>query len=378
MSLCDRAVGEGLELCRAVRQALKGVLISPNFLFVVEVEPSESGVQRLSPYQLATRLALLIWSSIPDDELLQLADTSTIYDEMTVRAQVRRMLADPKSRALGENFGLQWLGLRGFEQSKPDESIFREEAILLVSNVFREDRQLTDLISSDRVHVNGRLASFYGLELPEDAPWQSVPVSDGRRGGVITMASVLTVSSYPRRTSPVLRGRWILDELLGSPVPPPPPNVPALEESAEGETSLTMRQRLEIHRQKAECASCHDRMDPLGFGLENYDAIGRWRDTDQGLAIDSEGKLPSGDTFSSPTELKGVLMKRNVEFQQHLVRKLLGFALGRSLNKFDACVVETCMKKLTENRFRSQVVLEEIALSYPFQNRYHKPAGVEK
>lgn len=388
MSLCAQSINQGVDLGPAVRQALKAVLVSPNFLFVVEVEPSESGVQRLSPHQLATRLSLLIWSSLPDEELLQLADSAAIYDETILRGQVRRMVADPKSRALGENFGLQWLGLRGFAQVSPDVSIYpeyttalatdlREEAILQVSNVFRQDRPLTDLISGDQVNVNGRLAAFYGINLPQDAPWQSIPVSDGRRGGVITMASVLTSSSYPRRTSPVLRGRWILDELLGSPVPPPPPNVPALEESSHEGENQTMRQRLEVHRQKAECASCHDRMDPLGFGLENFDAIGRWRDTDQGLAIDSEGKLPSGDTFSGPTELKAVLMKRNAEFQQHFIRKLLGFALGRSLNKFDACIVETCMKKLSENGLRSQILLEEIALSFPFQNRYHKPAGSE-
>ena len=191
------------------------------------------------------------------------------------------------------------------------------------------------------------------------------------------MASVLTASSYPRRTSPVLRGRWILDELLGSPVPPPPPNVPALEESHQSEVKQTMRQRLEVHRQKAECAACHDRMDPLGFGLENYDAIGRWRDNDNGQAIDSAGKLPSGDEFNGPAEMKAILMKRSPEFQQHFIRKLVGFALGRGLNKFDTCVIETCMKKLNENELRCQVLLEEIALSYPFQYRYHKPSDSE-
>ena len=386
MSLCEKSMDQGVDLSLAIRQSLKGVLVSPHFLFVVEVEPEASGVQRLSPHQLATRLALLIWSSVPDDELLQLADSSSIYDEVVLRAQVRRMLADPRSRAIGENFGLQWLGLRGFAQVKPDESIFpeyqpelaadlREEAVLYVSEIFRKDRPLTELISSNSIYINGRLASFYSMDLPHDAPWQSVAVSDGRRGGVITMASVLTSSSYPRRTSPVLRGRWILDELLGSPVPPPPPNVPALEESSHNDANQTMRQRLEIHRQKAECASCHDRMDPLGFGLENYDGIGRWRDSENGLAIDSAGKLPSGDQFSGPTELKSVLMKRSSEFQQHFIRKLLGFALGRSLNKFDACIVETCMKKLNENEMRSQILLEEIALSYPFQHRYRQPIG---
>lgn len=186
------------------------------------------------------------------------------------------------------------------------------------------------------------------------------------------MASVLTSASYPRRTSPVLRGRWILEEVLGSRVPPPPPNVPALEESHEEGKNLTLREQLEVHRQKAECASCHNRMDPLGFGLENFDGIGRWRESDNGQPIDAAGKLPSGDQFSGPEELKSVILKRSGEFQKHFVRKLIGFAYGRQLNKFDNCVVDHCLKKLKENDLRSAVLIEEIALSYPFQHRFFK------
>ncbi|MCC6507586.1 MAG: DUF1592 domain-containing protein [Pirellulaceae bacterium] len=385
IELYAHARSQGMDFIAAVGQPLKAILVSPHFLFVVEPEPEESGVQRLSPYQVATRLALFIWSSIPDDELMKCADSAEIYDESMLRSQVRRMLADPRSRALGENFGLQWLGLRGFTESKPDQEVFpkyssdlardmREEAIMFVANVFRDNRPLTDLIAADYVYVNGNLAQHYGLPLPADANWQNVAITDGRRGGVVTLGSVLTSSSYPRRTSPVLRGRWVLEELLGSPVPAPPPNVPALEEPGTELTSLTLRQRLEKHREKAECASCHDRMDPLGFGLENFDGIGRWRDTDNGAAIDAAGKLPSGDSFSGPQELKSVLMKRNDEFQQHFVRKLLGFALGRELNKFDACIVDTCLAELQKHELKSQVVVEEIALSYPFQYRYYKPS----
>lgn len=383
LQLYEASAGRGRGFLASVREPLKAVLVSPHFLFVVETEPDATGVIRLTPHQIATRLALFIWSSVPDEELLQAADSEAILAEDQIRTQVRRMLADPRSLALGENFGLQWLGLRGFGEVHPDESVFpeytealasdlREEAMRFVAHVFQQNRPITDLLAADYVLVNRRLAQHYQIDLPAESSWQTVSVTDGRRGGVVTLGSVLTATSYPRRTSPVLRGRWILEEVLGSAVPAPPPNVPALEESSEGKEGLTLRQRLDLHRQKAECASCHDRMDPLGFGLENFDGIGRWRETDQGLPVDNAGKLPSGDTFSGPGELKSVLMKRSGEFQQHFVRKLLGFALGRELNKFDQCIVETCVKKLSENELKSQILIEEIALSYPFQYRYHK------
>ena len=383
MQLYEASAGRGRGFLASVREPLKAVLVSPHFLFVVETEPDATGVIRLTPHQIATRLALFIWSSIPDEELLQAADSEAILNDDQIRLQVRRMLADPKSLALGENFGLQWLGLRGFSEVHPDGGVFpdyaealatdlREEAVRFVAHVFQQNRPLTDLVAADYVLVNGRLAQHYQIDLPAESPWQMVSVADGRRGGVVTLGSVLTATSYPRRTSPVLRGRWILEEVLGSAVPAPPPNVPALEENTAHTEGLTLRQRLDLHRQKAECASCHDRMDPLGFGLENFDGIGRWRETDNGLPVDNSGKLPSGDSFAGPNELKSVLMKRSGEFQQHFVRKILGFALGRQLNKFDQCIVETCVKKLSENELKSQVLIEEIALSYPFQYRYHK------
>lgn len=367
----------------AVRQPLKAILVSPHFLFVVETEPEETGVFPLTPHQLATRLALFLWSSVPDEELLQAADSGKLNDESEYRRQISRMLADPKSAALGENFGLQWLGLRNFENLHPDSELFpeytpelakdlREEAVQLITTVFRDNRPLTDLLSSDYVIVNGRLAAHYGLSLPADADWQEIAVTDRRRGGVATLGAVLTAASYPRRTSPVLRGRWLLDELLGNPVPPPPPGVPPLEQASADNTQLTLRQRLEAHRLKPECAACHDRMDPLGFGLENFDPIGRWRDEDGGLPIDAAGKLPSGEQFSGPAQLKSVLLNRQHDFLTHLSRKLLGFALGRELNKFDACIIETCLKQLHEQGLHSRVLIEEIACSYPFRNRYYK------
>lgn len=370
----------------SIREPLKAILVSPHFLFVVESEPIEPGVQRLTSYQLAMRVSLLLWSSIPDVELMRCADDASIYDDAVLMAQVKRMLSDPRSRALGENFGLQWLGLRDFLDAVPDKTVFPEyeaalahdmleEPIQFVTGVFRDDRPLTDLIQSDYTFLNPRLASHYGWDIPGEDVWQRVPVSDPRRGGVITMASVLTRSSYPRRTSPVLRGRWVLEEVLGAAVPPPPPNVPALDESNGAANAMTLRARLEAHRLKAECASCHDRMDPLGFGLENFDAIGRWREMDAGMPIDARGTLPSGENFSGPQELKSIVLKRSDEFKRHFVRKLLGFALGRELNKFDACVVDACLKRLAAENDRSGVVVEEIVLSYPFQYRYYKSSA---
>lgn len=367
----------------SVRQPLKAVLVSPHFLFVVETEPDETGVLPLTGHQLATRLALFLWSSVPDEELLAAADAGVLADDRQYRQQIRRMLADSKSAGLGENFGLQWLGLRNFGGVVPDAEVYpqysellagdlREEAVQFVSGVFRENRPLTDLLAADYVVVNGRLAQHYGVSLPADADWQRVVVADGRRGGAATLGAVLTAASYPRRTSPVLRGRWILDELLGTPVPPPPPGVPPLDQSVAESGSQTLRQRLELHRQKPECATCHDRMDPLGFGLENFDGIGRWRESDAGQSIDAAGRLPSGEQFAGPAELKAVLLGRKDDFLNHFSRKMLGFALGRELNKFDACVVETSVKKLQENGFQSQILIEEIACSYPFRNRYYK------
>lgn len=389
LSLFEAARSSGAEFVAAVRQPLKAVMVSPHFLFVVESEPEEGGVQRLSPHQLAMRLSLFIWSSIPDEDLLAAADSGAIHDPQVLKEQVRRMLADPRARALGENFGLQWLGLAHFATTAaPDAELFpefspalasdmREEAIRLVTHIFTDDRPLLELLDADYVHANGVLASHYGLDLPRDAPWQQVSLADRQRGGVVTLAAVLTSASYPRRTSPVLRGRWILEEILGSRVPPPPPGVPSLEEISAEEGDLTFRERLELHRAKPECASCHDRMDPLGFGLENFDAIGRWRNEAEGHPVDAVGKLPSGETFSGPEELKQVLLKRQDEFQRHFIRKLLGFALGRSLNKFDDCVIDDCMKALAENEMRSAVIIEVIASSYPFQHRYFKSADTE-
>lgn len=386
----DRSFGKNSDALESLKQVFKAILLSPNFLFVNEPEPEAPGVQRLSPHQFAMRMSLVIWSSIPDLELLELAENGDIFEPETVRAQIQRMLADDRARALGENFGLQWLGLRDFKSVKPDAEVFPdfdqemadaalEESILFVSNIFRENRPLTDLLDSDYLFINDTLAEYYGIPWDGSDGWRKVQLEGEakRRGGVSTMASVLIKTSYPRRTSPVLRGRWILEDILGARVPPPPPNVPALEEAGHGDDSLSLRQRLELHRKNPECASCHDRMDPLGFGLENFDAIGRWRVDDGGVPIDAEGTLPSGDKFVGAQELKQVLLKRKDEFYKHVTRKLVGFSLGRPINKFDQCIIDKSMERL-HSEGRSTVILEEILLSYGFQHRYYSAAKDQK
>ncbi|WDQ14713.1 DUF1588 domain-containing protein [Rhodopirellula sp. P2] len=393
-ALMKNSQESGMSVRDATADAFKAILVSPNFLFVVETESEAGGVQPLTPHQLATRLALFLWSSVPDETLMNAADADELATDEQIIAQMHRMLADERSRALGENFGLQWLGLSQFEgESKPDVNLFpnfdqrlaadmREEAVRTVWNVFRDDRPLMELIDADSIHANATLASYYGLDASEQGltesddseMWKRIPLTDRRRGGVITLAAVLTRSSYGHRTSPVLRGRWVLEEVLGGRVPPPPPGVPALEE-AEADHAATLREQLEIHRKNPQCAACHNRMDPIGFGLENFDAIGRWRTEQDGQAIDSSGKLPSGETFSGPEELKQLLLRRSGEFKKHFVKKLFGFALGRSLNKFDSCVVDESIEALDANDQRATVVLETIVTSYPFRNRFFKPAN---
>jgi len=385
LALYDQVTARGESHAAGLRLAFKGILVSPHFLFLAEPEPEAQGITRLAPYPLATRLSMFLWSSIPDEELLQLAESGEIHDHAVLKQQVRRMLADPRSRALGENFAIQWLNLRALGQSvRPDPKQFpefddalvaamKEETIRFFASVFQEDRSLLTLLDSDYTFVNESLAKLYGIDGVSGPELQRVSLTDRRRGGLLTQASVLTSTSYPLRTSPVLRGRWVL-ELLGSKVPPPPPDIPTLEETPVevGGEVQTLRQRLEKHRSKPECSSCHSRMDPLGFGLENFDPMGRWREQESGQPVDASGKLPSGEKFSGPADLKKLLQKRQREFQKSLTRKMLGYALGRSLNKFDQCVVDETLKALDKDGHRASVLVEHIVLSYPFQHRFIK------
>jgi hypothetical protein len=368
----------------SLRLALSAVLVSPHFLFLVEPEPEKEGVVPLDPHPLAARLSYFLWSSMPDEALSWRADGGDLARPEALREEIRRLSRDARSRALGEQFALQWLELDPLGHAvRPDPKKFpefddamaadmKEEVVRLFHEIVREDRSLLELLDARHTWVNGRLARLYGIGGGKESEWRRVELPDRVRGGLLGMAAVHAVSSYPFRTSPVLRGKWILESLLGSKVPPPPPGVVSLSEDAPEAETQTLRQRLAKHRQNPDCASCHDRMDPLGFGLENFDVLGRWRTTENGLPVDVEGVLPSGEKFHGADGLKQVILKRKDEVMRHLSRKMLGYALGRQLNKFDECVVDDAMKALRANEYRASALIETLALSYPFRHRYVK------
>jgi hypothetical protein len=318
--------------------ALEAILVSPRFLF--RIEPAASLNESLDDFQFASRRSYFLWSSMPDNELFALAEQHRLRDPDVLRAQIHRMLLDPKSRALTENFGGQWLQIRNLSSLQPDPAKFPEftnelrrdmqiETQLFFQSIIRDDRPISDFLAANYTFLNQRLAVFYGIPSVEGAQFRRVDLSpDSHRGGILTQASVLTVSSYPARTSPVLRGKWILENLLDSPPPPPPPNIPKLDETAIG-AAASMRERLEEHRSNPACKGCHARMDPLGFGLENYDAIGRWRTHDRNLPIDASGSLPNGQSFEGPEGLKKFLLKGQDRFARCLASKLMTYALGR-------------------------------------------------
>ena len=385
LTVFDKAVARGEPWDSAVRLPLKAALISPHFLFLAEPEPEHGeGVVSLASYPLASRLSYFLWATMPDAELFALAKAGKLADDAVLRDQVRRMLKDPKARGLAESFALQWLDLRALGgNARPDAGRFpefndkladdmRQEVVLLFDHVTRDNRPLTELIDADYTFANDRLAKLYGLTGVTGPHMRKVPLTDRARGGAMTTAAVLTATSYPLRTSPVLRGRWVLEEVLGSKVPPPPPGAGELPPDDKAAKGLSFRQQLEAHRKRAECAACHARMDPLGFGLENFDPIGRWRTEAGGVAVDSTGELPGGKRFAGPVELKRVLLDRKPEFLRTLTRKLLGYALGRQLYRFDDCVIDDTLKALAADGDRAGVVFERIVLSYPFRHRFVK------
>lgn len=321
---------------------------------------------------------------MPDDELLSLAESGKLSEPETLRAQVHRMLGDQRSQGMAETFAVQWLGIGALgATTRPDGGKFPEfddalaeamkgEAIAFVAGVFRENRSLIEFLDADYVMVNERLARHYAIPDIHGAEFRRVALADRNRGGLMGMAAVHAITAYPLRSSPVLRGKWILSEVLGGKVPPPPPNVPSLPADDQPQDGLTLRQRLEQHRKDAACASCHNRLDPLGFGLENFDPIGRWRTEIGGQPVDASGELPSGEKYAGPAELKQVLVNRKQEFLQNLTRKMLGFALGRELNRFDDCVVRDTLKAMEQGDYRAEILFEQIATSFPFGHRYAK------
>jgi hypothetical protein len=384
LTVFDPAIRRGDPFETALKLPLKAVLISPHFLFLVEPEPERDGVYELPDYPLASRLSYFLWASMPDDELLRLAAEGKLRDDGFLREQVRRMLRDPRSRGLAESFTSQWLGLGALgDIVRPDPKRFpefddaladamRREPVLFFENLLREGRSLLELLDADYTFVNERLARHYGIAGVQGPNMRQVALADKNRGGVLGMAGVLTVTSYPLRTSPVLRGKWVLEDLLGARVLPPPPNAGELPKDDRSAQGLSFRKQLEMHRSRSECASCHQRMDPLGFGLENFDPIGRFRTEQAGQPVDAVGELPSGDKFNGPRELKAVLLKQKNEFVRNLARKLLGYALGRQLYRFDDCVIDDSIKALEADGYKASILVERIALSYPFRHRYVK------
>jgi len=373
----------GASFDQSIAVAVEAVLVSPHFLFRIEDDPRPGAAgdteHRISQYELASRLSYFIWSSMPDDELLRCAERKTLRDPQVLNAQVRRMLKDLKSNALVENFGGQWLRFRALESVQPDPVAFmafddylrismQRETEMFLQNLLTTDGNILDLLNGKYSFLNEELARYYGIAGVVGPEFRKVDLTGTSRGGVLTQGSVLTTSSYATRTSVVLRGKWVLENLLNAPVPPPPPNVPMLDETKVG-TSMSLRQQMEEHRSNAICASCHSRMDPIGFGLENFDAIGRWRTQDGKFPIDASGTLPDGKHFNGPEELENVLMANRDAFAQCITEKMLIYALGRGLEPYDRTAVKSIAGQVAKNNYRISSLVLGIVDSLPFQER---------
>jgi cytochrome c551/c552 len=367
-----------------VEMALRAVLVSPDFLFRVERDPAASqpgAVHRVSDVELASRLSFFLWSSIPDEELLGLAEKNKLSEPAVLSAQVSRLLADPRSKAFTENFAGQWLYLRNLEQAKPDQDVFPEfdptlrqafdkETLLFFQAIVRENRPVTELLSANFTYLNQRLAEHYGIPGVYGSQFRRVTLNDADRGGLLGQGSILTVTSYPNRTSVVQRGKWVLENLLGSPPPPPPPDIPTLESHQKEGVKLTMRQQMEQHRANPTCASCHSRMDPIGFSLENYDGDGKWRSKDAGAVIDASGKMPDGATFQGPAGLKDLLLtKHRDEFIDTFTEKLLTYALGRGVEYYDRPAMRVIIRDAASQNTTIPALIQSIVKSPQFQMR---------
>jgi mono/diheme cytochrome c family protein len=383
VDLAQLALDQGESFEFAMQTSLTAVLVSPHFLFRVEQDKSPSDPEHKHPlddYELAVRLSYFLWSSMPDDELFQRAEQGDLHTDAVLEAQVQRMLKDPKASALVTGFGDQWLNLRILDEVHPDPQVFPEfsaelkedmkrETRAFFEHVVREDRSILDFLEGPYTFVNGRLAKHYGIGGVEGDAFQKVSLEGTPRAGLLTQASILTLTSAPKRTSPVKRGKWMLEVILDEAPPPPPPNVPELAETERASPDATLRQQLEQHRANPVCASCHKTMDALGFGMEGFDAIGRFRDADQGKPLDTSGELPGGRTFHGPKELIGVLGERDCDFARTLARKMLTYALGRGLEYYDRCAVDTIVERLKAGDDRFSVLVKEIAKSRPFRMR---------
>lgn len=379
MRLFARALESGDGFEASVKQALMAVLVSPNFLFRGEIQSNPDNpheTHRVSEYALASRLSYFLWSTMPDDELFRLAGQGRLRRNLA--GQVKRMLVDPKSRALVDNFAGQWLQLRTLDIVSPDEKLFpgfdaplrsalRQETESLFEHVLRKDRPITEFLTADYTFVNEPLARHYGISGVHGPEFVRVSLKGTGRSGVLTHGSVLTLTSNPNRTSPVKRGKWILENILASPPPPPPPGVPALESK---ETHGTLRQRMDAHRDNAMCASCHAKMDPLGFAFEHFDAVGRFREKDGDEVVDTQGELVSGERFADHVELSRVLSdSRQGDFVRCVSEKMLTYALGRGLEYYDRPALVAMDAQLRKKNLRFSALIQAVVDSVPFQYR---------
>ncbi len=367
-----------------IERAVRALLVSPDFLFRMVSDPpgvAPGAPYRLSDLELASRISFFLWSSIPDEELLDVAAQGGLGDPDVLERQVRRMLADPRSEALAKNFAGQWLRLRNISGALPSDVLFPDfgeslrqdfvrETELFFDSVMREDRSATELLTADHTFLNERLARHYGVPGVYGSDFRRVTLADPNRRGLLGQGSILTVTSYPDRTSPVGRGKWVLENVLGTPPPPPPPNVPELEPAEDGGRVLAMRERMEQHRANPVCASCHRLMDPLGLALENFDAIGRWRGhMPGGIAIDASGAMPDGTPFDGPADLRALLVRNPEQFVTVVTEKLLTYALGRGMEYYDAPAVREITRAAAGRDYGLASLIVGVVQSTPFRMR---------
>jgi hypothetical protein len=364
-----------------IMRALEGILVHPEFLFRVERQPADlsaGSTYRISDLELASRLSFFLWSSIPDDELVSVAASGRLQDPAILEGEVRRMLADPRAKALVNNFAGQWLYLRNMRRVTPDPEAFSEfdenlraafenETNLFLEENLRSDRSVLNLLDADYTFVNERLARFYGIPNIYGDGFRRVMLTDEKRRGLLGQGSILTVTSYPNRTSPTIRGKWLLENFLGTPPPPPPPDVPSLKEQVAGSGNVqTMRQRMEEHRKNLACAGCHSRMDPLGFALENFDGIGKWRTAEGTTHIDASGVLPDGAKFNGPAELRNILLSHPDQFVTTVAAKLLTYALGRGVEYYDGPAVRKIVHEAASSDYQWSSLILGVVKSVPF------------
>jgi hypothetical protein len=375
-----KASGQSTE--QGIQLALEAMLVSPEFLFRIERDPNPTDpekIHRLTDVELATRLSYFLWSSMPDDELMGLAEAGKLKDATVLDAQVKRMMTDKKAAAFADNFAGQWLEIRNLDSIKPDPQKFpawnaqlkddmRTETNMFFQHVLSENRPISEFIDAKYTFLNENLATFYGIKDVKGPDFRRVELKNEQRGGVLAQASVLAVSSYPTRTSPTIRGKYVLNNILGTPPPPPPPDVPALDDSKVG-SDVSLRKQLEAHRGNPVCASCHSKMDVLGFGLENYDAIGKWRTVDGKFPIDVGGTMPNGKTFQTAAEMRTILTANLTQVSKCLTEKIMTYALGRGVQPYDNRSLEQINKALAADQYHFQTLVFEVVRSLPFQSR---------